>query len=222
MAPLPRRLLAEFIGTFALVFIGCGSVLAENYGRYGMVGVALAHALVLSVMITALMNISGGNFNPAVTLGLLVARKTDGPTAAAYMVTQIVAGIVGAVGVKLVFPAGVVSATNLGVPTLAPGLHFGQAVLLEAILTFFLVFAVFGTAVAKDAPKVGGFGIGLVLLFDIIVGGGLTGSAVNPARAFGPALVSGSWTAQAVWWIGPLAGGVVAGLLWSRALHPED
>ena len=222
MVPLPRRLLAEFIGTFALVFIGCGSVLADNYGRYGLVGIALAHALVLSVMITALMNISGGNFNPAVTLGLLVARKTDGPTAAAYMVTQLVAGIVGAVGVKLVFPAGVVSATNLGVPTLAPGLHFGQAVLLEAILTFFLVLAVFGTAVSKIAPRVGGFGIGLVLLFDILVGGGLTGAAMNPARAFGPALVTGSWTAQAVWWIGPLAGGAVAGFLWSKVLDPND
>ena len=222
MVPLPRRLLAEFIGTFALVFIGCGSVLAENYGRYGLVGVALAHALVLSVMITALMNISGGNFNPAVTLGLLVAKKTDGPTAAAYMVTQIVAGIVGALGVKLLFPAGVVAATNLGVPTLAPGLHFGQAVILEAILTFFLVTAYFGTVVAQSAPKVGGFGTGLVLLFGIIMGGGLTGAAMNPARAFGPALVSGSWTAQAVWWIGPLVGGAAAGLLWSRVLNPND
>jgi len=222
MAPLPRRLLAEFIGTFALVFIGCGTVLADSYGRFGLVGIALAHALVLSVMITALMNISGGNFNPAVTLGLLVARKTDGPTAGAYMVTQLVAGIVAAVAVKYLFPAGVVSASNLGAPTLAPGLHFGQAVGIEAILTFFLVLAVFGTAVAKDAPKVGGFGIGLVLLFDILMGGGLTGAAMNPARAFGPALVHGIWTAQAVWWIGPLAGGAVAGLLWSRVLHPED
>ncbi|MFI5209745.1 MAG: MIP/aquaporin family protein [Gemmatimonadales bacterium] len=222
MVPLPRRLLAEFIGTFALVFIGCGSVLAESYGRYGLVGIALAHALVLSVMITALMSISGGNFNPAVTFGLLVARKTDGPTAAAYMVTQLVAGIIGAVGVKLVFPAGVVAASNLGAPTLAPGLAFGQAVLLEAILTFFLVLAVFGTAVSKHAPRVGGFGIGLVLLFDIIMGGGLTGAAMNPARAFGPALVAGRWTAQAVWWIGPLVGGAVAGFLWSRVLEPND
>jgi MIP family channel proteins len=222
MAPLPRRLLAEFIGTFALVFIGCGSVLAEPYGRYGLVGVALAHALVLSVMITALMNISGGNFNPAVTLGLLVARKTDGPTAGAYMVTQLVAGIIGALCVKLLFPAAVVGPSSLGVPTLAPGLHFVQGVVLEAILTFFLVLAVFGTAVAKNAPRVGGFGIGLVLLFDILMGGGLTGAAVNPARAFGPALVAGRWTAQAVWWIGPLVGGAVAGLLWSRVLQPED
>jgi MIP family channel proteins len=222
MSQLPRRLLAEFIGTFALVFIGCGSVLAESYGRYGLVGVALAHALVLSVMITALMNISGGNFNPAVTLGLLVGKKIDGPTAGAYMVTQMIAGIIGALCVKLLFPAGVVAASNLGVPTLAPGLHFGQAIVLETILTFFLVLAVYGTAVAKNAPRVGGFGIGLVLLFDILVGGGLTGAAMNPARAFGPALVSGSWTAQAVWWIGPLLGGALAGLLWTRVLATDD
>ena len=222
MSQLPRRLLAEFVGTFALVFIGCGSVLADSYGRYGVVGVGLAHALVLSVMITALMNISGANFNPAVTLGLLVGKKIDGPTAGAYMVTQLVAGVVGALCVKLLFPAGVVAASNLGVPTLAPGLQFWQAIGLEMIMTFFLVSAVYGTVVAKNAPKVGGFGIGLVLLFDIIVGGDLTGAAVNPARAFGPALVSGHWTAQAAWWIGPLLGGALAGLLWTRVLLADD
>jgi len=222
MAQLPRRLIAEFIGTFALVFIGCGSVLSESYGRYGLEGIALAHALVYSVMVTAFMNISGGHLNPAVTLGLLVAKKIDGPTAGAYAITQLVAGILGAMCVKLVFPAGVVAASNLGTPTLAPGLAFGQGILLEAILTFFLVSAVFGTAVAKNAPRVGGFGIGLVLLFGILMGGGLTGAAMNPARAFGPALVTGIWTAQAVWWIGPLAGGAVAGLLWSKVLLVDE
>ena len=95
---------------------------------------------------------------------------------------------------------------------------WGNAIGLEAVLTFFLVSAVFGTVISPDAPKVGGFGIGLVLLFDILVGGPLTGAAVNPARAFAPALVSGTWFAQPVWWIGPILGGVVAAQVWERVI----
>jgi aquaporin TIP len=98
---------------------------------------------------------------------------------------------------------------------------FGQAVTIEAILTFFLVSAVFGTCVNPDAPKIGGFGVGLVLLFDILVGGPLTGSAVNPARAFGPALISGQWVGQGVYWAGPILGGIVAALLWEHVLLPQ-
>ena len=218
MVPLSRRLIAEFLGTFALIFIGCGSVIADNYARFGMMGIATAHALVLAVMITALMNISGAHFNPAVTLGLLIGKRIDGASAGAYVVAQLIGGIVGAFALRLVLPSAIVHVTTLGAPSLAPGMGFWQAVGMEAILTFFLVSAVYGTAVAKNAPKVGGFGIGLVLLFDILVGGGLTGAAMNPARALGPAVVAGSWTAHAVWWIGPLLGGVVAGLLWDRVL----
>ncbi|HKV73792.1 MAG TPA: aquaporin [Gemmatimonadales bacterium] len=218
MVPLSRRLVAEFLGTFALIFIGCGSVIADSYARFGLLGIALAHALVLGVMVTALMNISGGHFNPAVTTGLLVGRRIDARTAGAYIVTQLVGGVAGALALKLVLPVAIEKVTSLGLPTLAPGMGFGQAVALEAILTFFLVSAVYGTAVAKNAPKVGGFAIGLVLLFDILMGGALTGAAMNPARAFGPAAVAGVWSAHAVWWIGPLVGGVVAGLLWDRVL----
>jgi MIP family channel proteins len=218
MVPLSRRLVAEFLGTFALIFIGCGSVIADNYARFGLLGIAMAHALVLGVMITALMNISGGHFNPAVTVGLLVGKRIDTATAGTYVVVQLIGGIVGALLLRLVLPAAIVKVTTLGAPSLAPGMGFWQAVGMEAVLTFFLVSAVYGTAVAKNAPKVGGFGIGLVLLFDILVGGGLTGAAMNPARALAPALISGSWTAHAVWWIGPLLGGVIAGLLWDRVL----
>jgi aquaporin Z len=107
---------------------------------------------------------------------------------------------------------------TLGTPALANAMSLTGGILLEAVLTFFLVSAVFGTAVSSEAPKVGGFGIGLVLLFDILVGGTLTGAAMNPARAFGPALVSGTWYAQPVWWIGPIVGGIVAAQLWERVL----
>jgi MIP family channel proteins len=218
MAPLSRRLIAEFLGTFALIFVGCGSVLADNYARFGLLGIAAAHALVLAIMISSLMNISGGHFNPAVTVGLLVGKRIDARTSAFYIVAQLVGGVVGAAFLHFILPAPIVKVTNLGTPTLAPAMLFWQAVAMEAVLTFFLVSAVYGTAVQKNAPKIAGFGIGLTLLFDILVGGGLTGAAMNPARAFAPALISGTWTAQAVWWIGPLLGGILAGLLWDRVL----
>ena len=122
---------------------------------------------------------------------------------------------------KAIYPAGVTKPIALGTPAIANNILFGQAVTIEAVLTFFLVSAVFGTCVNPDAPKVGGFGVGLVLLFDILVGGPLTGSAVNPARAFGPALVSGQWVGQIVYWVGPILGGIVAALLWEHVLLPK-
>jgi MIP family channel proteins len=223
MPSLLRRSLAEALGTFALVFIGVGSVAAKFYpdANYGLFGIATAHAIVLAVMITATMAISGGHLNPAVTIGLLVARRTKGQTAAAYIVAQLIGGVLGAAAIKAIFPIGVTRPIALGTPAIASNIQLGQAIALEAILTFFLVSAVFGTCVNPDAPKVGGFAVGLVLWFDILVGGPLTGAAMNPARAFGPALVAGQWVAHAVYWVGPILGGIVAALLWEHVLLPQ-
>ena len=200
MSSLLRRSIAEAVGTFGLVFIGVGSVASTYYpdAKWGVLGIALAHALVLSVMVTATMAISGGHLNPAVTIGLLVARRTNARTAGAYIVAQLVGAVIAAYTVHALYPASVMRAAVVGVPKLANSVSFGQGIAIEAILTFFLVSAVFGTCVNAEAPKVGGFGIGLVLLFDILVGGPLTGAAMNPARAFGPALVAGQWTAHIV------------------------
>jgi aquaporin Z len=195
MPSLLRRSVAEFVGTFALVFIGVGSVAAKYYpdANYGIYGIATAHAIVLAVMITATMAISGGHLNPAVTVGLLVARRTSGRTAGAYIIAQLLGGVVGALLIRAIFPLGVTRPISLGTPTLANNVQIGQAIALEAVLAFFLVSAVFGTCVNADAPKVGGFGVGLVLWFDILVGGPVTGAAVNPARGVGPARVGGGW-----------------------------
>jgi MIP family channel proteins len=224
MPSLARRLTAEALGTFGLVFIGAAVVVVNggfpNSG-IGLLGIALAHAVVLSVMVTATMTISGGHLNPAVTAGLLVARRIDAGSAAAYIVTQLVAAVIAAVLVKLLLPAHAVRGALLGVPVIASSVSLGQAIGIELVLTFFLVSAVFGTAVSPDAPRVGGFGIGLVLLFDILVGGPLTGAAMNPARAFGPALVAGTWVGQLVYWIGPIVGGILAALLWEYVLLPR-
>jgi len=224
MATLTRRLAAEALGTFGLVFIGSAAVVVNAFpaGSYGVLGIAVAHAFVLAIMITATMNISGGHLNPAVTFGLLVARKIDLRTALPYIAAQIAGAVLGALLVKYAIPSNVGRVLSYGTPVIASSITLGQAITLEAVLTFFLVSAVFGTAVSPEAPKVGGFGIGLVLLFAILVGGPLTGAALNPARAFGPALVSGNWLGQGVWWVGPLLGGLAAGLLWKLVLLPPE
>ena len=219
-----RPLTAEFIGTFGLVFIGAGSVVVnEASGALGLLGVALAHAMVLSVMVTALMRISGAHFNPAVTFGLWLANKIEAKDAGLYVLTQLVAAVVAALLVKTLLPSVAGEITGYGVPRIASNVSLIQAIVLEAILTFFLVSAVFGTAVSPEAPSgIGGFGIGLVLLFDILVGGPLTGAAMNPARAFGPAAIANDWIGQGAFWIGPLLGGAVAALVWGKVLLPKD
>jgi MIP family channel proteins len=224
MPSLARRLAAEALGTFGLVFIGAAVVVVNggfpNSG-IGLLGIALAHAVVLSVMITATMTISGGHLNPAVTIGLLATRRVDPVSAAAYIAAQLVAACVAAYLVQLLLPVAAVRNAMLGVPVIASSITLQQAIGIELVLTFFLMSAVFGTAVSPDAPRVGGFGIGLVLLFDILVGGPLTGAAMNPARAFGPAAVSGEWVGHLVYWIGPIAGALLAALLWEYVLLPR-
>ncbi len=225
MPSLGRRLVAEALGTFALVFIGAAVVVVNGgfpTSGIGLLGIALAHAVVLSVMITATMTISGGHLNPAVTIGLLATRRIEPVPAAAYIVVQLAAAAAGAFLVKALLPAAAVRSTLLGVPVIASTVTLGQAIGIEAVLTFFLMCGVFGTAVSPDAPRVGGFGIGLVLLFDILVGGPLTGAAMNPARAFGPALVAGEWLGHVVYWVGPILGALLAALLWQYVLLPRS
>src|SRR5258705_2564802 len=203
MPSLLRRSLAEALGTFALIFIGVGSVASKYFpdANYGIFGIATAHAIVLSVMVTATMAISGGHLNPAVRMGLLAARRTTGQTAVAYIVAQLAGAVLAALAVKAIFPLGVTRPIGLGTPTIAGNIQLSQAISLEAILTFFLVSAVFGTVVNPEAPKVGGFRVGLVLLFDNLVGGPLTGAPLNPAPAFWPRLGAGQWVAHPGDWV---------------------
>ena len=224
MPSLSRRAFAEALGTFALVFFGAGAVASKYYpeATFGIFGVAVAHGLVLAVMVTALMGISGGHLNPAVTIGLVVTRRTRPVDGAVYIVAQLLGAVLAALMLKEVYPTGVIRPISLGTPTLATTIQLPQAILMEAIMAFFLVSAVFGTCINPDAPRIGGFGIGLTLLFCVLVGGPLTGAAVNPARAFGPALVSGQWVAHIVYWVGPILGGIVAALVWEHFLLPPE
>lgn len=219
-----RPMFAEFLGTALFVFIGAGSVVANvmTAGAVTPLGIALAHGVGMAILISALMGISGGHLNPAVSLGVFVAGRIDGRTLGRYVLAQLVGGIAGAALLKLLFASTAVRAVTAGAPQLSLNIGFGQGIAIEAAFTFFLVSAVFGTAISSEAPKIGGFGIGLAIFVSALVVGGLTGAALNPARAFGPALVAWSFHSQAVYWIGPLAGGALAGWVWRVLLLPKQ
>ncbi len=188
--------------------MGAGSIIMDAHtgGGIGVVGIALAHGMVLAIVVSATMNISGGHINPAVTIGLLLTGKTDAKTASYYIPAQLLGGIVAGFALNALYPAAAAAASGLGTPVLADGVGFGRGVVIEALLTFFLMFAIFGTAVDARAPKIGGFGIGLVLTFAILAAGPLTGASLNPARTLGPAIAAGVWQDHLVYWIGPIIG----------------
>jgi MIP family channel proteins len=218
----PRKLVAEAIGPFALVFIGAGSiVLAAGNANIGLVEIALAHGLAIAIMISAVGHISGGHFNPAVTAGFWVTRRISTPLAIGYVLAQLLGGILGAIALVVLFPEGLREAANLGVPALGPGIDFGKGVGIEVILTFFLVLVIFGTAVDRRGTNLGGLAIGLSITMDVLAAGPLTGAAMNPARALGPALMTGTWDDQLVWWIGPIIGGVIAGMVYHYVFSEE-
>ena len=219
MKPVWSSAVAEFLGTFALCFIGAGSICTNQWtgGAVGLLGIAVAHGTVLAVMISSLGHISGGHFNPAVTVGILTAKKITGQTASVYVLAQLAGAAAAGYLLAYIVPYRVWAPVHLGTPGLAAGIMMPQAILLETVMTFFLVLAVFGTAVDPKGSwnAIAGFGIGTVLIFDILVGGPLTGASMNPARTFGPALASGFWDNHVVYWVGPLLGGVLAGSLYS-------
>jgi len=221
-----QQSIAEFVGTFALIFIGAGSVIVAGGTGIGILGIAVAHGLVLAIMITNLGHISGGHFNPAVTVGVWVAGKIESLRAIVYLVVQLAGAATGAAMLRAVFRETVWRGTSLGATLVNHQVMTnGKAVLLEAVLTFFLVFTVFATAIDDRGAfkSIAGFGIGLVLTFDILLGGVLTGASMNPARSFGPALLAGKWTDFWVYVAGPLTGGIIAAAVyWLSFLRDRE
>jgi MIP family channel proteins len=203
-----RPMIAEFIGTFALIFVGIGAIKTAGHD---VLGVALAHGLVIAAFVSATMHISGGQLNPAVTFGLLCGGDISLPNAIRYWIAQLLGGFVAALICLGLFGRDVVVS---GTPQLAINLTGMQGILVEAILTFFLVFVVYGTGVDERGRRVAGFAIGSTITLDILFGGTLTGAAMNPARAFGPALAAHYWHDHYVYWIGPLIGGAVGALVY--------
>jgi aquaporin Z len=217
-----RHFISEFIGTFALVFVGGAAIMvvSQSNSAAGLLQIALAHGLVLAVFISALMRISG-HFNPAVTLGFLAARRIEPVMAGLYIVAQLLGAVIAAYALKATFPAEVFAATRGGGQAISLDVTATQAWILEAIATFFLTFVIFGTAVDPKAPHVGGFAIGLVVTLDILAIGPLTGASMNPARSFGPALVTGIFEGQFVYWTAPIVGSIVAALLYDTLYIPR-
>lgn len=219
------KFVAEFIGTFFLLFVGAGSIiLAAHMGALGsypaLLGVALAHGVALSVAVSASMNISGGHINPAVSIAALATGKIDGKTCGAYIVAQLAASLVAVALLFAAMPEPAVLEAQVGATVVADGFPLAKALVLEAVLAFMLVLAIWGTAISRHAPKIGGFGIGLTVFFDILVGGPLTGASMNPARSFGPNLAAGLLDASfAVFWIAPVIGALVAALVYEYGIE---
>ena len=226
-----RRGFAEFVGTFALIFIGAGSILTfaklfapaingpqaqDIYGGLTLVGVALAHGLAIAVMVSAVGHISGGHFNPAITLGFFITRRIALELAVVYWSVQFAAAAAASALLRWIYDDTPRRLTNLGAPALGGGVSTWQGVVIEIVLTFFLVWVVFATAADPGGTfkSIAGLAIGLTITMDILMGGPLTGAAMNPARAFGPELLQRDWSDAWVWYVGPFAGGALAALVY--------
>ena len=210
-----RTFVAELLGTFALTFIGGAAIMSTRgvEAGAGLLIAALAHGLILSLMISAFMRVSAA-FNPAVSLALAVTRKISPTTFVVHLGAQLLGAVLAAMALKANLPPEAVTATRIGGQQVSTLVTTNQALFLEGIATFFLVTMVFGTAVDPKGPKVGGFAIGLTVAADILAIGAATGASMNPARTFGPAFVSGIWEGHLIYWIGPMVGGALAGLLY--------
>lgn len=213
-----RKYLAEFISTFSLVFVATGAMATNNMsnGSLGLIGIAIASGLIVMAMVYATKHISGAHINPAVTISMFITRRMNLTDSISYIIAQITGAIVASLLILSIFPPNIID-FNLGATSLASDINTTSGIIIEAILTFILVFTIFGSAVDKRAPKgFAGFAIGTAVLLAILIGGPITGASMNPARSFGPALASGYWTDQAVYWIGPIIGGTVAALAYDN------
>jgi aquaporin Z len=220
---------AEFFGPFALCAIGIGSIISTQTiaGGGNLVAVALAHGLAIGLMIAALGHISGGHFNPAVTVSMLATGQITPIRAISYIVAQLVGGVAGAGILTVIYPdlgelgrnnVGV----NLGLPGVGPGITTSGALIMEVVMTFFLVLVIWGSAVDPRVPRgFAPFAIGLTISIDILGGGRVSGAAMNPARWFGPAVVQQDFTNWWIWIVGPIVGGLIAGFAYKYIWLPR-
>jgi MIP family channel proteins len=218
---ITAKLLAEFIGTFSFVFIGAGTaaVVGDGVGLPGIAAIALAHGFTIMAFAFAYGSVSGGHMNPAVTVGVLAAGAMSAGEAIGYIVSQLIGGVAGALLLRTVLGG---AATGLGLPALAHNLALGATSLtitpaagfmIEAVLAFFLVTVVLGTAVAGRAGSLAPLAIGMTLTFNILMGGALTGAPFNPARALGPMVATGNFSDAWLYLTAPIVGAIVAALL---------
>lgn len=218
-----QPLVAEFLGTFYLCFAGIAAILSSTPAvgsGAGIVGIALAHGLALSIAVNAFGGISGAHFNPAVTAGFFVTGRLPASRVGPYVVAQLLGGTAAAAACRAMFPAEAVLQAQLGIPLPAPWATTGVVLGAEFLMTFLLMTSIFGTAVDGRGPvvKIGGFGIGLTVAFDILAGGAVTGASMNPARSFGPAAMLNYWTWHWAYWVAPIAGACTAAVIYEKLL----
>ena len=226
MYSLGQKLFAEFIGTFTLVLIGAGAICADQYLRLsgqtnvGLVAIALANGLAMGVMVSAVGHVSGGHLNPAITIGFWVTRRLGTMQTLFYWIAQLLGALAAAFLLVTIVPESVWRPVALGTPDLAPTTDLTRlhAMILEATLTFVLVFVFFATVVDLRglSSRLAGFAVGLTVIMGSFFGYPFTGAAMNPARCFGPALAARHWSNHGVYWVGPLFGGVLAAVIYDR------
>lgn len=223
-----RAYVSEFLGAFALVFVGVGAAVSAGFGATGnatLLGVALAHGLAIVAIATSLGPISGGHFNPAVTLGAWVGKRIALADALIYIIAQCIGAWVAIWLLMQSMPADLVREINFGVPEYFGKVDTVKALILEAVATFFLVFTVYGTAFYRKAPQVGALFVGLSIVMGILAIGPFTGAALNPARWFGPAMFAGGTSMDGahmgVYIGGPIIGGLLAGILFAYFFEKE-
>jgi MIP family channel proteins len=226
MSTLLQKLIAEFLGTFAFVFFSAGAICTDAYlastGQSGLgaLGIALAAGLAFGAMVAALAHISGGHFNPAISIGFWVTRRLSTLNTITYWIAQLAGGAAAAYAVKWLLPDSPWTPKALAsiAPDLSGDFTRAHSIALEALMTFFLVLVFFAMSVDARAAsaKITGIAAGLVVVISVLFGGPFTGAALNPARAFGPALAITHWQNHGVYWVGPLLGGVLAAFLYDK------
>jgi len=227
-----QKCMAEGLGTFYLCFAGIGSILCVTMNGWGndaagLLIIALAHGLALSIGVAVTGGISGGHLNPAVTAGMWISKRIETGLAVKYIISQLIGASLGALLVGLVFQSVAPNATGIPLPSKEIILEEGfplTVLIAEFIMTFLLVTSVYSVAVDPrgKAVKIGAFVIGLTVAFDIMVGGGISGASMNPARSFGPALVHMNFDLHWCYWVAPLLGGMAAGLFYHHCLLEKD
>jgi aquaporin Z len=218
-----KALVAEFIGTFAFVFVSVGTITADQMlsGRLGPLAIALASGVTLAAMMSATAALSGGHLNPAITFGVFLARKIDRGTAIGYIFSQCLGALLAMLALQFTMPAMSAAAVWFGVPKVGVYISTFQALAAEIVLTFLLMFVFYGTMIDQRAPKTGGLFVGLVYAVCLLVAGPISGGAFNPARHFGPALISGIVDNFWIYWIGPAAGAALAALVYNLILDRQ-
>ena len=205
---LRNKFLVEIVGTFILVYaIASAATVYSDSGQLGVIGIGLVHALVLTAIVYAIGYRSGAQVNPAVTIGLLVAKKISGKEAAVYIIAQIIGAVIAAVVVYSIFGSEMSASV-----TLPSEDNIVRALILETVMTFTLVYVVLATTTSKNFKIVplAGLAIGFTLGLNVIFGGSITGGSLNPARSFGPALINWDFAYHWIYWIAPIAGGLIA------------